>query len=216
MSDVNYAAVFLTGVLLLVIATVLTPIDDTNITGFATYQGNTFSVHSVNTNLFFKNASDVVSRLFNVSDSLIYSRGYISYNGQSWAPFKINSVGSNTTSNHGWIYDNGTVNISFTPSRLHLSKFRNFTDNTYAIIFTCSNSSGNNNRNCHGGWQRIKFTASINSSNYNITVPPLPPINNSGSNPSCTGSATQPCNIDYGAGIQTSALVSTTPCVGVI
>ena len=172
-------------------------VDSDNNTGFAFLSGNTgntYAARSVNTSLFFNGASDVTLRSFNISDDVIYSMGYVSYSGHAWKPFNITPLGN---SSGGWIRGSGIANVSFTSAKLHLNMSRPSSDNTYIIILTCSKNSATGDYDCHNGWQKIRFRASINST-FNTSLhcnDSYHPVAGScvSNTYACNGSASQDC-----------------------
>jgi len=144
-----------------VTAIILTP--DTNV-GFAVnplYPGFALPLsYIINSYIVFPDVSTTISRSFDVSDTVVYRYGYVSYDGQPWTPFTLTT--SNTVSGD-WIYTKGTATISFTPTQLRMNLNRNVSNNTYVVVYTCSRV--NNVWDCHNGWQITKLDAKINPTN---------------------------------------------------
>ena len=127
------------------------------------YYGYAVPINSVivNNNLSFADSSDNVSRTLDVADDIIYRRAYISYDGSAWSLFNITPSG---TSSGEWIYGQGLARLSFSPGKLNLSASRNFSNNNYVIVYSCSRNITFHNWSCHDGWQIIPFNARLNVS----------------------------------------------------
>ena len=125
-----------------------------------------FAYSGVNTYLVFPDISTTVSTSFDVSDTVIYRYGYVSYDGQSWQQFTLTT--SNAVSSD-WIFTKGTATVSFTPSQLRMSSSRNVSNNTFVVVYSCSRV--NNAWDCHDGWQITKFDAKITTSTTAVCTP---------------------------------------------
>ena len=126
-----------------------------------------FAYSGVNTFLQFSSVDASISSSFDVSDTVIYRYGYVSYDGQSWQQFNLTT---NNAISGAWIYTKGTANVAFTPSQLRMSLSRNVSNNTYVVIYSCSRTTSNA-WDCHDGWQIIKFDAKIGTSTTPIPIP---------------------------------------------
>ena len=133
----------------------------------------------VDNNLNFANSSDIVQKSLDVSDDIIYRRAYVSYDGQAWTQFNLTPT---STLSGEWIYGRGISNIVFSPAVLHLNSSRNFSNNTYIIIYSCSKNVTIHNWSCHDGWQIIPFNAKLNTANSRYpSITFVSPTPNSGS-----------------------------------
>ena len=159
--------------LLLAYFVLFTPLNNSSnvITGFTSsplYSGYAIPINGivVDNNLNFANSSDMVQKSLDVSDDIIYRRAYVSYDGQAWTQFNLTPTGTATGE---WIYGRGISTMLFSPSILHVNTSRNFTNNTYIIIYTCSKNITIHNWSCHDGWQIIPFNAKLNSGSSSST-----------------------------------------------
>jgi hypothetical protein len=188
----NVPVLLIVGVVAIVAIVVMlvSPSDNRNIfnsVGFASspvYSGYAVPINSivVDTNVVFNNVTDVAQKSVDVSDDIIYRRAYVSYDGSSWSQFNLTPTGTATGE---WIYGRGISNIVFSPSILHLNNSRNFTNDTYIIIYSCSKNITIHNWSCHDGWQIIPFNAKLNSASSDSVSPIIifvtPPTPSSGS-----------------------------------
>ena len=141
--------------------------------GFASsplYSGYAVPINGivVDNNLNFASATDSVQKSIDVTDDIIYRRAYVSYDGSSWSQFNLTPTGTATGE---WIYGRGISNIVFSPAILHLNSSRNFSNNTYIIIYSCSKNISIHNWSCHDGWQIIPFNARLNAANSGSVSP---------------------------------------------
>jgi len=150
--------IFFVVTVFVVLSVILTPTGNVGFAVSPLFPGFALPLsYVVNSFLVFPDLSTVVSRVFDVSDSVIYRYGYVSYDGQPWQQFTLTT--SNSVSGD-WIYTKGTATVPFTPSQLRMSSSRNVSNNTYVVIYSCSKTTSNA-WDCHDGWQITKFDAKI-------------------------------------------------------
>jgi len=166
LKDFSVTVVFLIVTLFVIVAIVFSPNVNVGFAVSSLYPGYALPLsYVVNSFLVFPNVSSTISRVFDVSDTVIYRYGYVSYDGQPWTPFTLTT--SNVVSGD-WIYTKGTASISFTLAQLRMSLSRNVSNNTFVVVYSCSRTTSNA-WDCHDGWQITKFDAMI-------TVPTSPAL----------------------------------------